>query len=156
LQRTIERAAAARDLSVVSIGGHDNLPGVTKLQIHDAQWQGTFIEVVERCKGALIVPFTTEGTMWEFRWLLENYWDRTLLIMPPENAKAWFGSRNVSYRKKWDALRTEFHNIVQLPHYETNGYVFYFWKDGAILYCEGAGTVWDVGSAIIDHLLRKA
>lgn len=155
LQRTIERAAAVRDLSVITIGGHDNLPGVTKLQIHDSHWQGAFTELVEKCKGALIVPFTTDGTMWEFRWLLENCWDRTLLIMPPENAKAGFGSRNLSYRKRWGALRAEFHNIVELPHYEPSGYIFYFWKDGARLHCEGAGTVWDAGSALINHLLHE-
>jgi len=93
--------------------------------------------------------------MWEFEWLLHNAFDRTLLIMPPENPVG-FGATNKSYQHRWKALREHVKALVTLPEYEKEGSVCYFWKnDDGKLFCDFAGPLHVLANHINDMVNRR-
>lgn len=89
--------------------------GAGKVTSLNHEWKSRFAFLAERAQQILIIPFISEGILWEMHWLKnKNKLSKCMFIMPPTEQKNW---EEIS-----ELFKKEFQ--LTLPSHYKNGAIF--------------------------------
>jgi hypothetical protein len=78
-------ADAFRADGLICLGKHGEAIGAGRIEVSDSEWQADVKKLVARAAVVLVVPSTSEGTMWEINYLKENgHLPKSIFVMPPK------------------------------------------------------------------------
>lgn len=142
---------------VVALKEKGEAPGPGKIEVPNAQWKPTIELLGPKASAFFILPYYSDGAVWEVVWLKKNgRLVDSIFIMPPKPSSGFNRSAFDIGDYHWYEIRRRLKNYIELPEYDPKGMLIWFTNDGAVARTRHLKRQLSVfRNALPDHVFRS-